>query len=113
MAFLELFGYRAPALTALGLGAAAVETVLWLLLEISRHGKADRAVHSGVSGWMIRGADLLTGPLSLGFRLIGWTPAGAAAFALGGLLSRYGWLAAGRASAKDPEAVFASQATRG
>ena len=107
---IELLGHRAAALTALGFLAAGVETVLWIVLESSRHGAADRAVHQGASGWMVRIADLCTGPLALTFRLLGWTPVAAVSFAAGGLLSRFGWLEAGRVSAGDPEAVFASQA---
>jgi hypothetical protein len=33
----------------------------------------------------------------------------AASFLLGALSSRYGWIEAGRASGRDPEAVFAAQ----
>jgi hypothetical protein len=106
---LELLGYRNPALAALGYFCAGVELILWLLLECSRHGAADRAVHSGVTGWMVRGADLCTGPIALGLRLAGLMPVAAVVFMAGGLLSRFGWIEAGRASGKDPEAVFASQ----
>jgi formate-dependent nitrite reductase membrane component NrfD len=109
VALLELFGYRGAALGALAYLAASVETLLWLLLELRRHGAADRAVHEGRSSWLIRISDLCTGPLSLALRALGWIPVAALFFLAGGLLSRFGWLAAGRASGRDPASVLASQ----
>lgn len=109
-ATLELLGVRAAALDALGLGAAAVETAFGLWIEIHRHGAGDRALREGLPGWTLRCAGVLAGPLSLGLRLADLVPWAAAAFLAGALLSRYGWLWAGRASGRDPEAVFRSQA---
>lgn len=106
---LELLGHRSPELAALGFFVAGTETVLWLLLESHRHGAADRSVHSGTSGWIIRIADLCTGPIALILRLCGLIPFSAISFVIGGLLSRFGWIEAGRACGRDPEAVFASQ----
>jgi hypothetical protein len=40
-------------------------------------------------------------------------PLAAISFLLGAFASRFGWIAAGRVSGRDPEAVFASQASRG
>lgn len=110
-AALELLGHRTPPLHAIGFAAAILETVLWIWLEFDRHGKADRAAHSGRSGWTIRLAELLTGPAALLLRSLGLIPAAAVAFLLGALVSRFGWLAAGRASGRDPESVFAAQRT--
>jgi hypothetical protein len=42
-------------------------------------------------------------------RILGWVPLAAIAFLAGAILSRYGWLAAGRFSARDPEETFAAQ----
>ncbi len=105
----ELLGHHAPALNAIGYAAAAIETALWIWLEMDKHGKADRALHEGKPGWMIRGGELLTGPLSLVLRLVGVAPFAGISFLCGAFVSRFGWLEAGRASGKDPEAVFAAQ----
>ncbi|MDX1661225.1 MAG: NrfD/PsrC family molybdoenzyme membrane anchor subunit [Gemmatimonadota bacterium] len=111
-AALELLGVRVGALDALGFGAAAVETAFGLWIEIHRHGAADRSLRSGASGWMLRCAGVLAGPVALGLRFADLVPWAAAAFLAGALLSRYGWLEAGRASGRDPEAVFAAQRER-
>jgi formate-dependent nitrite reductase membrane component NrfD len=108
-AALELLGHRIAALNAIGLFAAAIEIVLWIWLEIHKHGRADRALHEGSGGWLIRSSAILTGPLALLLRLTSLIPFAATAFLLGALLSRFGWIAAGRVCGNDPEAVFASQ----
>ncbi len=108
-AALELLGHRVPALNAMGFAVATIETALWISLEINKHGKADRAAHEGKSGWMIRGSELLTGPLSLVLRLLGFGSVAGISFLCGAFLSRFGWIEAGRASGRDPEAVFAAQ----
>lgn len=108
-AAMELLGVRVAALDVIGIGAAAVETAFGLWIEIHRHGAGDRALRSGTSGWMLRGAGALAGPIALGLRLAELVPWAAAAFLAGALLSRYGWIAAGRASGRDPEATFIAQ----
>lgn len=107
--FLELAGFRTPELHALGLAAAAAETVMGLLFETWRNGAADRALREGRSGAMLRASGVLAGPGSLGLRLAGWVPAAAAVFLAGAAVSRYAWLQAGRASGVDPEATLAAQ----
>lgn len=111
-ALLELLGFRIPALWTIGLLAAAAECGVGLATELDRHGAADRALREGRAGWQLRAAALLAGPVSLALRLLGWVPGAGAAFLLGSLLSRYGWLEAGRASGRDPEATFAAQRSR-
>ena len=106
---LELLGYRIPALGFLGYYAAAVETALMIWLSRNNHGVADRAIHEHGSGWLIRMAEVLTGPLALLLRFFGLIPFAAISFLLGALISRFGWIAAGKVSGSDPEAVFASQ----
>lgn len=106
---LELLGYRIPPLNAIGLFAAAVETVLLIWLSMNRHGPADRAIHEHRSGWLIRIGEILTGPLPLVLRFVGAIPLAAISFLLGAFVSRFGWIAVGRISARDPESVFASQ----
>jgi hypothetical protein len=108
-ALLELLGHRIPSLNVLGFLAAGIETGLWFWLEIDKHGAADRALHTGRSGWLIRSGEILSGPLALAFRGFGLLPLSAISFLLGAFVSRFGWVAAGEACACDPEAVFASQ----
>jgi polysulfide reductase-like protein len=108
-ALLELLGYRIVPLNVIGLFAAAVETVLLIWLSIDKHGAGDRAIHEHRLGWLIRTGGVLTGPLPLVLRFFGAIPLAAISFLLGALVSRFGWLAVGKISARDPEAVFASQ----
>ena len=106
-AALELLGFRVLPLHLLGLAVAAVETGVGVWVELLRAGPADRALREGPSGMALRVAGALAGPGALLLRALGWVPAAAVAFLLGALLSRYGWLWAGRASALDPEAALA------
>jgi hypothetical protein len=108
-ALLELLGHGIAPLNAIGLFAAAVETVLLIWLSVDRHGVADRAIHEHRSGWLIRIGGVLTGPCPLVLRLFGAIPLAAISFLIGALLSRFGWLAVGKDSGCDPESVFASQ----
>jgi hypothetical protein len=108
-ALLELLGHRIAPLNSLGILAAAAETVLWLWLELDRHGAGDSAVHAGRSAWLIRSSEVLSGPLALILRLTNFIPLAAISFLLGAFISRFGWIEAGKVSGRDPEAVFASQ----
>ena len=108
-ALLELLGHRVAPLSALGFLAAAIETALWIWLEIDKHGAADRALHRGLPGWLIRGGEFLSGPLAIILRLTNLVPLAAIAFLLGAFISRFGWIEAGKVCGRDPEAVFASQ----
>lgn len=105
---LLLFGFEEGGLVAVLVAAALVETALWISTELRSAGAADRAVHEGRSGWTLRTASVLTGPLTLALLVPGWTWPPALAFLVGALASRYGWLWAGRASARDPAATFAA-----
>src|SRR5436190_21891688 len=108
-ALLQLLGHRIAPLNAIGLFAAAIETVLLIWLSIDKHGVADRAIHEHRSGWLIRVGGVLTGPLPLVLRFFGAIPLAAISFLLGALVSRFGWIAVGKISGRDPEAAFASQ----
>jgi hypothetical protein len=108
-ALLELLGHRIAPLNAIGFFAAGVETFLLIWLSLDKHGAADRAIHEHRSGWLIRIGGVLTGPLPLMLRLFGVIPLAAISFLLGTLVSRFGWIAVGRISGRDPESVFASQ----
>jgi hypothetical protein len=106
---LELLGYRIPTLNFLGFYAAGIETALLVWLSINKHGPADRAIHEHGSGWVIRIGELLNGPLALVLRFFGLVPFAAVSFLLGALISRIGWIAVGKVSGADPEAVFAAE----
>ena len=108
-ALLELFGHRIAALNAIGYYAAAVESALLIWLTIDKHGAADRAIHEHGSGWLIRIAEILTGPLALVLRLFSLVPFAAISFLIGALVSRFGWIAVGKVSGSDPESVFAAE----
>jgi hypothetical protein len=106
---LELLGHRIAALNFLGFYAAAVETALLIWLSVDKHGAADRAIHEHASGWLIRIGEILNGPLALVLRFFGLVPFAAISFLLGALVSRLGWIAVGKVSGSDPEAVFAAE----
>jgi hypothetical protein len=105
-ASLELMGFQVPALWAIGLLAAGMETLVSLSVELLRHGESDRALREGRPGVLLRLTGLLAGPASAGLRLLGLTSAAATSFLLGAFLSRFGWMEAGQASASDPAAAL-------
>lgn len=109
-ATLELLGNDSPALHRIALGAAAVETAMGASIELGST-PGTKALKTGVSGWAMRGAGLLSGPLPLALRLLSLTSAGrgrslrrAAAISslAGSLLTRWAWVHAGKLSADDP-----------
>ncbi|MEY2557289.1 MAG: hypothetical protein QOE34_714 [Verrucomicrobiota bacterium] len=106
---LELLGHRIPTLNFLGYYAAGIESVLLICLSFDKKGAANRAIHEHSSGWLIRIAEVLNGPLAIVFRLFGLVPFAAISFLIGALVSRFGWIMVGKVSGADPEAVFASQ----
>ncbi|MCA1560755.1 MAG: polysulfide reductase NrfD [Acidobacteria bacterium] len=108
-AVLELLGFRLAALNAIGLTVATVETGVGVWIEMGRQGATARAIHRGTPGRLLRIAALLTGPIPLILRVVGWSPIAAVGFLIGALTSRYGWISAGRVSATDPEEVIETQ----
>jgi Polysulphide reductase, NrfD len=109
-AILELAGFLIPATQILGFVASAIETLIGITIELRKR-PADAPLHHGGSGWLLRVSGVVEGPAALLIRVFaGSTPAGryaaAGCFLLGSLLSRYGWIWAGRASARDPKALF-------
>lgn len=119
-AILELSGNESKALDRIALGAAAVETAMGASIELSS-APGTRALKSGVSGWAMRGAGLLSGPLPLVLRLLSWRSKGqksglrrAAAISslAGSLLTRWAWVHAGKLSAADPSVPLQVRALR-
>lgn len=106
-AFFLLLGFEGWGLERVAILAAGGETLLAVWIEARRHGDADRALREGRSGAMLRLSAVLVGPVALLLWLAGATPWGSAAFLIGAVLGRFGWVAAGRASALDPRAAFA------
>lgn len=91
VSILELAGHRTSAMNALGVAAAAVETLL-IVITLRRGSSAGRLMH---------GAEILSGPLPLVLRLAAsHLPAVRAAAAIatiaGSLLTRLAWIQAGR-----------------
>ena len=104
VSILELMGHRDPALNLLGAGAAAVETLIGGSLELSG-GEALVPLKHGWSGNVVRAGGVLSGPLPLALRLLaGRSPSArriaAVSTIVGSVLTRVGWLAAGRESAR-------------
>lgn len=110
---LELAGFLIPATKILGFVASGIETVIGIDLEV-RKKPVDAPLYHGKSGWLLRIAGFIEGPMALVLRIFwGSVPAGryaaASCFLIGALLSRYGWIWAGRVSARDPHALFELQ----
>jgi hypothetical protein len=103
VSILELLGHRDRALNALAIGAAAVETAIGFSIE-ARSDPALEPLKEGWSGLVTRAGGLLSGPLPLALRLLaGRSPAArrlaAVSTIAGSLLTRVGWIGAGRESA--------------
>jgi formate-dependent nitrite reductase membrane component NrfD len=106
VSILELMGHSDRALNHLGIGAAAVETLIGLSLEADPDPVLD-PLKQGWSGRVTRIGGVLSGPLPLALRVLGGRSRNvrriaAASTIVGSLLTRVGWLAAGRESAATP-----------
>jgi Polysulphide reductase, NrfD len=106
----ELAGFLIPATQVLGFATSGIETLIEIFLEVRKR-PVDAPLHHGRSGTTLRIAGLLEGPAALLLRVfLGSAPAGryaaASCFLIGALLSRYAWIWAGRASARNPHALF-------
>lgn len=99
VALLELLGHRQLALQRLGVAAAAAElaTGAWHTLSDAPE---LRPLEEGRSGAIVRAGGVLSGPVSLGLRLFGARRAAAVSALAGSLLTRFGWMEAGKASAR-------------
>ena len=110
ISLLEVIGDRTSDLNAIGMAAAAVETIALLWLE-RRRDAANAPIQRGSSGILVRTAGILSGPVALvvrglsvgmpGIRLVA-----SAAMIFGSALTRVGWIAAGRVSAQDRDSAL-------
>jgi formate-dependent nitrite reductase membrane component NrfD len=110
---LELFGFLIPATHVLGFAAAGVETLVGAWIELHQN-RVNAPLHHGKSGITLRLSGVIEGPLALLLRVFaaqvpGGRRTAAIAFLVGALISRYGWIWSGRASANDPQALFELQ----
>ena len=108
VSLLELMGHDdSRALNLLGISASCYEVAEGLLLESKRH-RINEPLRKGWSGAIVRAGGVLSGPVPLALRLA-YAVSGnnklrrAAAWSsvAGSLLTRFGWVQAGRASARD------------
>jgi formate-dependent nitrite reductase membrane component NrfD len=105
---LELMGHgNSRALNMLGLAASAYETVEGAVIE-SRQDRVNRPLKQGKSGLIVRLGGVLSGPVPLLLRLAyaitgnkKMRRAAAVCSIAGSLLTRFGWIEAGKASARD------------
>lgn len=112
-AILELLGFLVPATQFIGIVASSVEILLAVAIEL-RGRYVDRPLREGAVGWATRAGAALAGPVSLLLRILwGHNPGvrylAASCFIAGALIARYAWIAAGRVSSRDPQAVFQIQ----
>jgi len=106
VSILELLGRRDEGLNALGIGAALAETAAGAAIGLTG-GRSLEPLKRGTSGWLVRAGGVLSGPVALALRILAarnpsLRRAAALSAIAGSLLTRYGWVAAGRASARDP-----------
>ena len=104
VSILELLGHRDPALNALGMGVAAVETMIGTSIEFRRSQALVPLTHHP-SGLITRAGGVLSGPVPLALRILAAISkstdvrkTAAVCTIVGSLLTRYAWVAAGRDS---------------
>ena len=100
VSLIELTGPRPVSRTLIGIAAAAVETMIGVRLEMRRAGPA-RSLFAGSGGAATRIGGVLSGPVPLVLRVAAgssavWRIAAASVTAAGSLMTRLGWIAAGR-----------------
>ena len=112
-AVLELLGFLVPVTQSIGIVASTVEIVIAIIIEF-RGRYVDRPLREGAVGWLTRAGAAFAGPASLSLRIF-WghnsvtRDAAAVCFVIGALITRYAWIAAGRVSSRDPQALFQIQ----
>ena len=108
VSLLEVLGHDdSRALNLLGIGASAYEVYEGFELEAKRD-RVNEPLHKGWSGAIVRAGGVLSGPVPLALRLAYAVSgnkklrrAAALSSIAGSLLTRFGWVQAGRASARD------------
>jgi hypothetical protein len=109
---LELLGNdRSPALNRLGILASGLETYEGFHLEMRQSPVVNQPLKHRKSGWMTRIGGVLSGPVPLALRIAAeFTSAdtsrrlrrtAAVSSLTGSIFTRFGWVSAGHASAKD------------
>ncbi len=102
-AMLTLMGHDEPALNDIAIGAAAVETIVGAFIELERT-PATSPLREGASGWVVRVGGVLSGPVPLLLRTVTrnptWRRVASVSAIAGSMLTRLGWIAAGRESAR-------------
>lgn len=110
VSLLELRGHQTPALNALGIASAAAETFVGTSIELRKDPVLKPLKRDG-SGWLTRIGGLLAGPLPLALRIWSLFTTGkrkatlrkvaAASAVAGSVVTRFAWVQAGKASARD------------
>jgi hypothetical protein len=108
---LELRGHREPALNALGLGAAIFETAAGVAIE-GRDDRESEPLRHGATGRLTRLGGVLSGPVPLALRILGKRKAAAISTLAGSLITRFAWVAAGKASVRDPNVALHGAGSR-
>ncbi len=108
---LQLRGHDTRAVRAISLAAAATDTVIGAKIELNKK-RVNKPLREGRTGWMMRAAGLLSGPIPLILRLLAGSSksprsvklrkAAAISSIAGSLCTRVAWIQAGKASAADP-----------
>ena len=112
-AMLELRNHRMPALNAIGIAAAATETVVGASIELRKNPTLN-PLKQGRSGWLTRIGGFLSGPLPLALRLLALISnrretstrlrkIASASLVAGSVLTRFAWTSAGRESVTQPQ----------
>lgn len=96
-------------LRMLVISVSAADTVLTISLMVASRNPVDRVLWIGKLGWKFRISTMLLGPVAIVLWLLKVNQLAALSFLCGALLNRFCWIAAGRESANDPSAIFASQ----
>jgi hypothetical protein len=106
VSLLELRGHDERALNVMGIAAASFETLSGARVELSRDVESE-PLRRGATGTLTRIGGVLSGPVPLLLRVFGGRSKktrrlAAASTIAGSLITRLAWVAAGRASARDP-----------
>jgi hypothetical protein len=108
VSILELMGHNdSRALNLLGIAASGFEVYEGIEVE-TRRDEVSEPLHKGLSGTIVRAGGILSGPVPLALRigaLVTGNPklrrAASWSSLIGSMLTRFGWIQAGHASAKD------------